>query len=29
MSLPVYPSLRKRDLETIVEAVNAVAKAGS
>jgi perosamine synthetase len=29
LSLPVYPSLRKRDLETIVEAVNAVAKAGS
>jgi len=29
LSLPVYPSLRKRELETIVEAVNSVAKAGS
>lgn len=29
LSLPVYPSLRQRDLEAIVTAVNAVAKAGS
>jgi dTDP-4-amino-4,6-dideoxygalactose transaminase len=29
LSLPVYPSLTKAELETIVEAVNAVAKAGS
>lgn len=29
LSLPVYPSLSKRELDTIVEAVNAVAKAGS
>jgi dTDP-4-amino-4,6-dideoxygalactose transaminase len=29
LSLPVYPSLSQRELETIVEAVNAVAKAGS
>lgn len=29
LSLPVYPSLRKRDLDTIVSAVNAVAAAGS
>jgi len=29
LALPVYPSLTQGDLETIVEAVNAVAKAGS
>ena len=29
LSLPVYPSLAQRQLEAIVEAVNAVAKAGS
>ena len=29
LSLPVYPSLTQRQLEAIVEAVNAVAKAGS
>jgi perosamine synthetase len=29
LSLPVYPSLTQGELETIVEAVNAVAKAGS
>ena len=29
LSLPVYPSLTKRQLETIVEAVNGVAKAGA
>ena len=29
LSLPVYPSLRQRDLEAIVTAVNAVAAAGS
>lgn len=29
LSLPVHPSLRKRDLETIVKVVNSVAKAGS
>jgi dTDP-4-amino-4,6-dideoxygalactose transaminase len=29
LSLPVYPSLTDGDLETIVEAVNAVAKAGA
>jgi dTDP-4-amino-4,6-dideoxygalactose transaminase len=29
ISLPVHPSLSQADLETIVEAVNAVAKAGS
>jgi perosamine synthetase len=29
LSLPVYPSLTDAELETIVEAVNAVAKAGS
>jgi dTDP-4-amino-4,6-dideoxygalactose transaminase len=29
LSLPVYPSLTQQELETIVEAVNAVAKAGS
>jgi perosamine synthetase len=29
LSLPVYPSLTQSELETIVEAVNAVAKAGS
>jgi perosamine synthetase len=29
LSLPVYPSLTEAELETIVEAVNAVAKAGS
>jgi len=29
LSLPVYPGLRKAQLEKIVEAVNAVAKAGS
>jgi perosamine synthetase len=29
LSLPVFPSLTKGELETIVEAVNAVAKAGS
>lgn len=29
LSLPVYPSLSKRELTTIVEAVNAVAKAGA
>jgi perosamine synthetase len=29
LSLPIYPSLRQQELETIVEAVNAVAKAGS
>ncbi len=29
LSLPVYPSLSDRELETIVEAVNAVAKAGA
>jgi perosamine synthetase len=29
LSLPVYPSLTEYELETIVEAVNAVAKAGS
>ena len=28
LSLPVHPSLSKKDLETIVETVNAVAKAG-
>lgn len=29
LSLPVYPSLRQRDLDAIVTAVNGVAKAGS
>jgi dTDP-4-amino-4,6-dideoxygalactose transaminase len=29
LSLPVYPSLTQNDLETIVEAVNTVAKAGA
>lgn len=29
LSLPVHPALKKRDLESIVKAVNAVAKAGS
>ena len=29
LSLPVYPSLTDRELETIVESVNAVAKAGA
>ena len=29
LSLPVHPSLSKKDLETIVETVNAVAKAGA
>ncbi|UYN82562.1 MAG: DegT/DnrJ/EryC1/StrS family aminotransferase [Microcella sp.] len=29
LSLPVYPSLKRRELEAIVEAVNAVAQAGS
>lgn len=29
LSLPVYPSLRQRDLDTIVSAVNAIAAAGS
>ena len=29
LSLPVYPSLSQDELDTIVEAVNAVAKAGS
>lgn len=29
LSLPVYPSLSRRELATIVDAVNAVAKAGS
>ncbi len=29
ISLPVHPSLSQADLETIVEAVNAVAKAGA
>ena len=29
LSLPVYPSLSSRELQTIVDAVNAVAKAGS
>ena len=29
LSLPVHPSLNKKDLETIVETVNAVAKAGA
>jgi dTDP-4-amino-4,6-dideoxygalactose transaminase len=29
LSLPVYPSLTQDELETIVEAVNAVAKAGA
>jgi perosamine synthetase len=29
LSLPIYPSLRKRELEAIVEAVNTVAKAGA
>jgi len=29
LSLPIYPSLTQAELETIVEAVNAVAKAGS
>jgi perosamine synthetase len=29
LSLPVYPSLTQNELETIVEAVNAVAKAGA
>jgi dTDP-4-amino-4,6-dideoxygalactose transaminase len=29
LSLPVYPSLSRQELETIVEAVNAVAKAGA
>ena len=29
LSLPVYPSLTEQELETIVEAVNAVAKAGA
>ena len=29
LSLPIYPSLTQNELETIVEAVNAVAKAGS
>lgn len=29
LSLPVYPSLSQQELETIVEAVNAVAKAGA
>jgi perosamine synthetase len=29
LSLPIYPSLRKRELDVIVEAVNAVAKAGA
>jgi dTDP-4-amino-4,6-dideoxygalactose transaminase len=29
LSLPVYPSLTHVELETIVDAVNAVAKAGS
>ena len=29
VSLPVHPSLSKADLDTIVEAVNAVAKAGA
>lgn len=29
LSLPVHPSLKKRDLEKIVDVVNAVAKAGS
>jgi len=29
LSLPIYPSLTQQELETIVEAVNAVAKAGA
>ena len=29
LSLPVHPALKKRDLETIVEVVNSIAKAGS
>ena len=29
LSLPVYPSLTKRELTAIVEAVNTVAKAGA
>jgi dTDP-4-amino-4,6-dideoxygalactose transaminase len=29
VSLPVHPSVSQDDLETIVEAVNAVAKAGA
>lgn len=29
LSLPVHPALTERDLETVVDAVNAVAKAGS
>lgn len=29
LSLPVYPSLKRRELDTIVDAVNAVARAGS
>ncbi|MGN6502884.1 MAG: DegT/DnrJ/EryC1/StrS family aminotransferase, partial [Pseudolysinimonas sp.] len=29
LSLPVHPALSDADLETVVEAVNAVAKAGS
>jgi dTDP-4-amino-4,6-dideoxygalactose transaminase len=29
LSLPVYPSLTEAELETIVTAVNEVAKAGS
>ena len=29
LSLPVHPALKKRDLETIVKVVNAIAKAGS
>ena len=29
LSLPVHPALKKRDLVTIVETVNAIAKAGS
>jgi dTDP-4-amino-4,6-dideoxygalactose transaminase len=29
LSLPVHPSLSQQDLETIVSAVNATAKAGS
>ena len=29
LSLPIYPSLAEQELETIVEAVNAVAKAGA
>jgi dTDP-4-amino-4,6-dideoxygalactose transaminase len=29
LSLPIYPSLTQGELETIVEAVNSVAKAGA